>query len=162
MHFRKIVFGLFVLFFIPACGQMTFEEKLAQLYHHTVPQLKAAELASREEVVILDIRSIDEFNVSHIEGAKLIDYDSFNEQDVKDIDKSAEIIVYCSVGYRSEKVGEKLLEMGFPKVLNLYGGIFEWKNNGFEVYNDRGVTDSVHTYNQKWSQWLKNGVKVYE
>ena len=40
------------------------------------------------------------------------------------------IIVYCSIGVRSEDIGEKLKELGYTKILNLYGGIFDWKNKG--------------------------------
>jgi predicted sulfurtransferase len=66
------------------------------------------------------------------------------------------------VGYRSEKVGEKLQELGFQNVKNLYGGIFQWKNEGFEVENSLSMpTDSVHTYNKRWSKWLLKGVRVY-
>ena len=98
-------------------------------------------------------------------NAKFIDYDRFEIEQVSDIDKEKEIIVYCSVGYRSEKIGEKLQEAGFQNVKNIYGGIFEWKNLNFEVVNQNGEpTDSVHTYNKRWSKWLQEGkgIKVYE
>jgi 3-mercaptopyruvate sulfurtransferase SseA len=70
--------------------------------------------------------------------------------------------VYCSVGYRSERVGEKLQKLGYQNVYNIYGGIFEWKNEGMQVVNRQNQpTDSVHTYNKNWSKWLLKGVKVY-
>jgi len=57
---------------------------------------------------------------------------------------------------------EELLELGYTNVKNLYGGIFQWKNDGFDVVNNQSmVTDSVHTYNKSWSKWLVKGVKVY-
>ena len=67
------------------------------------------------------------------------------------------------MGYRSERIGEKLQKMGFTNVKNLYGGIFDWKNQDFEVVGmDNLATDSVHTYNKSWSKWLYKGIKVYE
>ena len=73
------------------------------------------------------------------------------------------MVVYCSVGYRSERIGEKMQKMGFENVSNLYGGIFDWKNQGNTVINlNQEPTDSVHTYNRNWSQWLYNGIKVYD
>ena len=79
------------------------------------------------------------------------------------IPKNKEIIVYCSVGYRSERIGEKLLDMGYTKVYNLHGGIFDWKNQSQIVVNDLNLpTDSVHTYSKAWSIWLHKGIKVYE
>lgn len=139
---------------------------LESLYSHTVPLIQSKELAAKldteKSVVLLDIRSVEEFKVSHIKGAKFIDYDTFTEKDVESIPKETEVVVYCSVGYRSEKIGERLLEMGYPKVKNLYGGIFQWKNTGYDVVNEKSVeTDSVHTYNKKWSKWLNRGIKVY-
>ena len=82
---------------------------------------------------------------------------------VEDLDKDKPVILYCSVGYRSEKIGERLQEMGFTEVYNLYGGIFDWKNKDNPVVNThQNPTDSVHTYNKNWSKWLTKGVKVYD
>jgi rhodanese-related sulfurtransferase len=149
-----------------SCQTKKYKEKLESLYNHTVPLIDPEELhekmKSETPPVLLDIRSDVEYAVSRIYEARYIDYDNFSPEYVKDIPKSSEVIVYCSVGYRSEKIGEKLINMGFTNVKNLYGGIFQWKNDGFEVINAQGQpTDSVHTYNKSWSKWLENGVKVY-
>ncbi len=154
---------LFLMSCITACGQKTFDEKMQSLYKNTVPLIKAEELKSRmENVVILDTRAPEEYNVSHITGSRMVDYDAFKVSQVKDIPKNAEVIVYCSVGYRSERVGEKLRKAGYKDVKNLYGGIFDWKNQGFEIVNPNNQpTDSVHTYNKAWGEWLYKGIKVY-
>ena len=150
-----------------ACGQKTFDEKMKSLYRNTVPLIDASSLQKLanqdQQIFLLDTRSQAEYRVSHIPGARLIDYDHFEKRDVKDIPKDAKVVVYCSVGYRSERIGEKLQKMGFDDVSNLYGGIFDWKNQGKEIINlENNPTDSVHTYNKNWSQWLYNGIKVYE
>ena len=154
---------LFLMSCITACGQKTFDEKMQSLYKNTVPLIKAEELKSRmENVVILDTRAPEEYNVSHITGSRMVDYDAFKVSQVKDIPKNAEVIVYCSVGYRSERVGEKLRKAGYKDVKNLYGGIFDWKNQGFEIVNPNNQpTDSVHTYNKAWGEWLFKGIKVH-
>ena len=153
---------LIIITSIASCGQQTFDEKMQSLYKNTVPLIKASELEPKlENVVILDTRAPEEFEVSHIQGARMIDYDKFKMKNVKDIPKDAEVIVYCSVGYRSERVGEKLREAGYRDVKNLYGGIFDWKNQGYKVVDAKNeVTDSVHTYNKSWGQWLYEGIKV--
>ena len=148
------------------CQPKDYDKMLESLYSHTVPLIGTDELAGKiakgENVVLLDIRSEKEYSVSHIRDARLIQYDDFSRDDVHDIPTGAQVVVYCSVGYRSEKVGEQLQKFGFINVKNLYGGIFQWKNDGFEVVGNRSIpTDSVHTYSRKWSKWLKNGVKVY-
>ena len=64
-------------------------------------------------------------------------------------------MLYCSVGYRSEKVAEKMKKAGFTAVYNLYGSIFEWVNAGYPVVtNDGNQTNIIHTYNKKWGQWV--------
>jgi predicted sulfurtransferase len=77
-------------------------------------------------------------------------------------DKNAPIVVYCSIGVRSEDIGEKLQKAGFTNVKNLYGGIFEWKNQGNPVYKNKMETDSVHTFNKQWGKLLDKGIKVYD
>ena len=146
-----------------SCGQKTFDEKMQSLYKNTVPLINAEELqAKANDIILLDIRAPEEFEVSHLEGARLVDYDQFKVKNLKDIPKDSEVIVYCSVGYRSERVGEKLLAAGYTNVKNLYGGIFNWKNQGMEVVDAKNqVTDTVHTYNKSWGQWLYKGIKVY-
>lgn len=156
-------FIILVVSAFTSCGQKTYDEKLESLYRNTVPLIKADSLKSRmAEVVILDTRAKEEFEVSHISGARFVDYDAFEINQVKDISKDQEVIVYCSVGYRSERIGEKLQKAGYTNVKNLYGGIFSWKNDGNEVVSGANIpTDSVHTYNKSWGKWLLKGIKVY-
>ena len=114
---------------------------------------------------MLYTRERKEFKVSHIENAIHVGFDKFNSKNVSEIlkDKNALIVVYCSIGVRSEKIGEKLLKLGYKNVFNLYGGIFEWKNNRKKVISDQNIeTDKVHTFNKEWSVYLTNGIKVYE
>lgn len=144
-----------------------FDKKIKSTIKMTVPICSALELKeeldSGKEMVILDSRTEKEFETSHIENAQFIDYGKFNKKDVAEIPKDAEIVVYCSIGYRSEKIGEKLKKMGFTNVRNLYGGIFEWVNEDNQVIDLQGnATEKVHTYNKDWSQWLDKGQKVYD
>ena len=75
---------------------------------------------------------------------------------------SQPIIVYCSIGVRSENIGEKLKKLGYTKIRNLHGGIFGWKNKGGEVFNDKEkATDSVHAFSKHWGKLLHEGIKVY-
>lgn len=150
---------------LSACGQQTFDQKLEAMYRHTVPLIKPAALDSLQQqrsVVLLDTRTPEEYAVSHLPHARFVNYDTFEVTDVSDVDKDAEVVIYCAVGYRSERVGEALQKAGYRHVQNLYGGIFAWKNAGNTVMNQREEpTDSVHTYNRNWSKWLERGVKVW-
>ncbi len=164
---RAAAYIAFFISALQACGQKTFDEKLESLYNHTVPVIAPEALFELQKeasgnLFILDTRSEEEYKVSFIHAARFVSYKNFNRQDVSHIPKDAKVVVYCSVGYRSEKIGEKLTDMGYKDVLNLYGGIFLWKNKGNKVFNHQNMpTDSVHTYNKSWSKWLKTGTKVY-
>jgi rhodanese-related sulfurtransferase len=118
-----------------------------------------------ESVILLDARKKEEYDVSHLKEAIWIGHKEFEENDVlgKVPNKEDSIVVYCSIGVRSENIGERLIKMGYKNVQNLYGGIFEWKNNGGKVYNLKGKeTDSVHAFNKHWGKLLRQGEKVYD
>ncbi len=166
MEKRKIICVAFLFAAFSIVAQPAYDNKLKSLYRNTVKTIQPKEvkalMAKGEKIVILDTRAPEEFNVSHLAGASFLNYDSYSTADLKKIPSNAKVIVYCSVGYRSERVGEKLLKLGYKDVSNIYGGIFEWKNEGLEVVNQKSQpTDSVHTYNKNWSKWLVKGIKVY-
>lgn len=116
----------------------------------------------QESLYILDTRQEKEFAISHLQGAEFVDYDAFEIESVEHIPQGATVVVYCSVGYRSERIGEKLQEAGYNTVYNLYGGIFQWKNEGEDVVDmENNITENVHTYNRRWGRWLKVGKKVF-
>jgi rhodanese-related sulfurtransferase len=156
---------LFLVAFL-ANAQSAYDKKLKLLYRNTVKTIKPNEvttlIAKGEKLIILDTRAPEEYNVSHLKDARFLNYESYSTEDLLLLPKNEKIIVYCSVGYRSERVGEKLQKLGFKNVYNIYGGIFEWKNEGLATFNRHNqATDSVHTYNKSWSKWLQKGIKVY-
>lgn len=140
-----------------------YASRLKFLLSHNVTEISVKNAAALHgKAVFLDSRAKKEYTISHIKGAKWIGYDEFNANSLKGISKDKTIIVYCSVGYRSEKITKKLNKLGYKNVSNLYGGIFEWVNQGQKVYNNQNAsTLKVHTYNKAWSKWLKRGVKIY-
>lgn len=137
---------------------------LNNLLAHSVSEISAVEAQKLvDEVIFLDAREAHEYEVSHIKDAIFVGYDDFQMQRVLDnVPKSKKVVVYCSVGYRSEKVSEQLLEAGYQDVSNLYGGIFEWKNLDYPVYNAQDKTNKVHAFDRIWGVWLNNGIKVYK
>jgi rhodanese-related sulfurtransferase len=140
-----------------------YRTMLKTLLSHTVPEMsiQEAKALDPQAVYFLDARETKEFQVSHLLNARPVGYDHFSLQSVEDIPRGARIVVYCSVGYRSEKVTEKLLSAGYQDVSNLYGGIFEWVNQGNPLYNENGPTNKVHAYSRTWGVWLNKGEKVY-
>ncbi len=139
---------------------------LKTLYKKTVPLVNVEQLANElptDSLVLLDTRAKSEYNVSHLQYAIWAGYEKFDSLQVAHLPKDTTIVVYCSVGYRSERIGEKLQEMGFTNVYNLYGGIFEWANREKTLVDSTEVTTrQVHGFSKTWGIWLNNRVeKVY-
>lgn len=142
------------------CSQVSvqstsYQLMLKTLLDHSVPELGVQEVQQLDDCIFLDAREIGEYEMSHIQGAEWVGYDDFDISRVDHVDKSQKVIVYCSVGYRSEKISEQLIENGFSDVSNLYGGIFEWGNADLPVVNDSGVVNEIHPYDRTWGLWLK-------
>lgn len=160
--------SIICLFFVAAYTGFA-QESLDGLLkkHHTskVPYISVEELAMpNTQALILDAREFQEYQVSHIKAAVFVGYNTFNlEQTALLINnKQQPIVVYCSLGIRSETISNRLLKAGYTNVYNLYGGIFEWVNNGFDVYDSKGnKTNNIHAFSPEWSKWLKKGNKVF-
>lgn len=165
---KKIISFLIIVFSTIQIG--VAQETLSQLLNNyntkSVPYITVQELAMpKTDALILDARELKEYNTSHIQDALFVGYDHFNITETTKLieNKEQQIVVYCSLGIRSEDIAEKLKEAGYTNVLNLYGGIFEWKNNNFPVYNiEEKETEDIHTFSEAWSKWLLKGNKVFE
>lgn len=138
-----------------------FDRMLDKLLSHSVTEVIPSEIKNENDIVFLDSREKKEYKISHIKNAVWVGYDDFKLNRVKNTPKNKKIVVYCSVGYRSEKIAEKLLNSGYTNVSNLYGGIFEWVHKDKKIYNKKGAANDVHTFNKEWSQWLLKGKTIY-
>lgn len=158
----KKIFFLFLLISSVSFGQKKLDKLLNKFNKNNVPYISVDSLAG-SNAILLDARETKEYEVSHLQNAICVGYDNFDLQKaITNLpkDKTAKIVVYCSLGIRSEIVADKLIKEGYTNVFNLYGGIFEWKNNSFQVVDTLGnSTEKVHTFNKDWSKWLKKGKK---
>jgi adenylyltransferase/sulfurtransferase len=95
-----------------------------------IPQLTVKELKRRidagEEMYILDVREPYEYRIAQI-GGKLIPQNEVPQR-LSEIDREREVIVQCHSGIRSQRIAEFLKQQGYPKVVNLAGGITAWAN----------------------------------
>ncbi|WP_242084426.1 rhodanese-like domain-containing protein [Aestuariivivens sediminis] len=163
---RMLILSGFLMWALQLHPQDTLSGLLSRYNTRSIPYISVQELAMpKTKAMVLDAREEKEFNVSHIKHAIHVGYESFNLDSVQRLlpDKNADIVVYCSIGIRSEAIAEVLKKGGYTHVKNLYGGIFEWKNHNFPVYNlEHKETDSIHIYSNEWRSWLKKGIKVYD
>lgn len=128
-----------------------------------VPTITVAEAAKAGRIyTFLDAREEEEYTVSHLPDAQLVGYENFDLSRINTLPKNKPLVVYCSVGKRSEDIARKLMRAGYTNVKNLYGGIFEWVNQDHDVYDVQNrETANVHAYNRLWGKFLDKGQKVY-
>ena len=117
---------LVALLFSNAFSQNTIKATLDRFNDGSVPYITVAQLKSQEHLVLLDTREEEEFAISRIPGATWVGYDTFiTEKVVTNIpDKTTPIVVYCSVGVRSENIGERLQKAGYTQVKKSLWGNF--------------------------------------
>lgn len=150
---------------LPKIESAAFSKKLKKTIKLTIPVIGVEELATTSvPYLLLDTREREEYDTSHIPNARFAGYKNFDWSVLKNTPKDQAIVVYCSVGFRSEKIGEKLKKKGFTNVKNLYGSIFEWANKDYPIVDkNENKTMNLHTYNKNWSQWVEDGelIKIW-
>tara|TARA_R110000822_G_scaffold143691_2_gene282119 strand:+ start:689 stop:1189 length:501 start_codon:yes stop_codon:yes gene_type:complete len=163
----KYIFSfLLLLISITGFSQQSLGDLLQQYNTRSIPYISVEELRMRhmnDSIVIVDAREKKEYNVSHIESATFVGFSKFSIDSVakKIPNKNTAIVVYCSLGIRSEEISEKLKKAGYYNIENLYGGIFEWKNKTYPLVNNKGKeTDSIHGFSKNWSKWLDKGTVI--
>jgi len=79
-----------------------------------------------KDVIVVDVRTLDEYNEGHIEESILIPNETITDippELLPDLD--AEILIYCRSGNRSQQAAEKLIDLGYTNVSD-FGGIIDW------------------------------------
>jgi rhodanese-related sulfurtransferase len=162
---KKFFFALALFTLQFSLGQKELDLILTKYNNKSIPYISVETLAtSISETLLLDSREEEEYEISHIKGAVHVGYKQFNIADfIKNKPRKTDmIVIYCSLGVRSEIIGEKIKAAGYTNIKNLYGGIFEWKNKTYKVYNSNNQeTDSIHVFSKKWGKMLNNGIKYY-
>ena len=92
------------------------------------------EAIAAKNIQVLDVRTAAEFNGGHIQNAlqaNWLDQKEFTDR-TQHLDKNLPVYVYCQAGARSASAQAALEAKGY-KVINLEGGMSNWKMNGFPV-----------------------------
>lgn len=94
----------------------------------------AIQEAPPEDLVVLDVRTLEEFQEGHLEDATMIDFyrDDFRAQ-LENLDKDAPYLLYCRSGNRSGQTRALMEELGFTDVSDVGGGILAWVDEGLPV-----------------------------
>lgn len=111
--------------------------------------------------LLLDVRGEDEYRVSHLHGAIRVEPGGELPASLRSIPRDAPIVAYCSVGYRSSQLVERLEKEGFTHAKNLEGSIFEWANKGYPLERDGKPVREVHPYDETWGRLLAPSLRRY-
>ena len=114
----------------------------------------------RPAPVLLDVRTPEEWSVSHLPGARRVEPNASVESVAGDLPKETPIVTYCAVGYRSGEMADRLRAAGFINVRNLEGSIFQWANEHRPLVREHERVSVVHPYNTFWGRLLNDDVRA--
>lgn len=121
---------LMLVFLFTACQNKTENSK------NINKNLNVSEFEAliKNDVQLIDVRTKEEFNESHLAKSHNIDInDGSWESEVMKLDKQKPVLVYCQSGGRSSNAASALADLGFTKIYNLEGGIMKWISEGKKI-----------------------------
>ena len=124
--------------FFASCAQST------QSSQSTISAQAFSDAIKTPGIQILDVRTAGEFNAGHIQNALQANWNDNKEfeERTKHLDKNQTVYVYCQAGGRSAAAQSYLIEKGY-KVINLEGGMSNWKMNGLPVEGASNTTQML-------------------
>ena len=127
-YMKKLITLLWFALLVVSCA----EEKKGEVKIVSAEEMQT--LIELEDVQLVDVRTPEEYEEGYIAQSQNIDFNSPTfEEDIKELDKTRPVVLYCRSGGRSAKCAKKLIDAGFVKIYDLEGGISKWKHKGLEV-----------------------------
>ncbi len=125
---KKSIYLVFMLMAVMLSSCFDGKDTKAEVRLITAEEMQ--DIIELEDVQLVDVRSPKEYEEDHIVNSQNIDFSSPTfEDDIKKLDKTKPVILYCKSGKRSAKCAEKLKSAGFEKIYELEGGISKWKHS---------------------------------
>ncbi len=166
-HWLWLFGGVIVVALLAAMTWLRpYERRLAStlvLVHEAFPKVQrvtvlelSAWLAdtNRPQPSLYDVRTADEYAVSHLPGARRMDPKVRGREALKLIDTTRPTVFYCSVGHRSSQMAEQLRVLGQTNVFSVEGSIFAWSNAGLPLVSNGVPVKLVHPYSESYARLL--------
>jgi phage shock protein E len=120
-----------LLLLTSACSSETAAVETASV--ETVAADRGVEIIEAGEHAVIDVRTPAEYAAGHVEGAENIDVSAVDfEQQLAELDKAEEYVVYCQSGNRSATAADKMADLGFTRVVDA-GGIVSLQAAGASI-----------------------------
>lgn len=118
---NKIIYTLLVAILLNGCSNA--QSKLSAIEF-------SEKISTVKNAVVVDVRTPEEFQKGHVQNALNINWNGSEfEKQLAALDKNEPIFVYCLSGGRSSKAVAKMRESGFSNVVEMPGGMMEWRAN---------------------------------
>lgn len=127
---KKIVLSFIFLFALLSCNSIAENKILPAADFDKKLQLE-------KDVVLIDIRTPEEYKSGYIKNAVNIDWYNNFEDYIQELDKDKTILFYCKSGGRSAEAAKLFAFKGFKKAYELQGGIMSWENANLAVVEDK-------------------------
>lgn len=122
---KKILWIVVLLVVITGCGNEKID---GEALYKTIEVAVAQEFVNNDKAILIDVRTLEEYEEGHIEDAINMPFDTISKETLKNVTNSKidNIIVYCKSGERSRKAAIKMLELGYTNVYDL-GSMSNWE-----------------------------------
>ena len=127
----KILPILMSIFLLTGCSKPVEVES----YRQTTMEEAVTLMEEEADYILLDVRTVEEFNERHIPGAIVIPNETIGTEEIAELpDKDQLILVYCRSGNRSKQASEKLVKLGYTNIVEI-GGINDWTGETVSEYS---------------------------
>ncbi|MDA1334877.1 MAG: DUF1573 domain-containing protein [bacterium] len=115
--------------------EVTDHDDIVESYE-IYPGAVADKIKNREDFVLLDVRTPEEYEVVHLQGATLLPVQKLSQESLNDInlgqdEKDREIIIYCRSGARSKTAYDIMSSLGYTNIKSIAGGMIHWEEDGY-------------------------------
>lgn len=122
---KKLLWIVVLLIVITGCGREKID---GEALYKTIEATVAQEFVKNDKAILIDVRTLEEYEEGHIEDAINMPFDTITKDSLKNVTNSKidNIIVYCKSGARSKEAAIKMLELGYTNVYDL-GSMSNWE-----------------------------------
>jgi rhodanese-related sulfurtransferase len=138
--------------------QGEIREQFPDVRQLTIEELRALQAEDGREIMLLDVRAIEEYAISHLPGALHTPTEESALCELRKSSSATLAVLYCSVGWRSSQMASSL--EASCELANLEGSIFAWANAGYPLVGEDGPARAVHPYNERWGALLKRELRA--